>query len=100
MGIPGRKTGRRRISGGLPDPGIREELGIEIEICNIYKVIYYKYPQITVLLLVYSCRYKSGTPRPLDCKDFRWVNVSDLDLYEFAPADEELIQELKKAGQK
>ena len=94
--------------GGKLEPGespddalrreLREELGIEVEVGRIFDVVYHRYPTFTVLILLYRCRLRSGTPRPLEVDEVRWASLADLGGYEFLPADVPLVARLEAEG--
>ena len=82
------------------DPGdgvvreIREELAIEVAVTGIYDVIYYRYPELTVLVLAYRCKWVSGEIRDVEVSEHRWVAPWDLDKLELLPADISLAEKL------
>lgn len=92
--------------GGKIEPGespelclareIREELGINIEVGDIFKVISHNYGEKQVILLCYKCRMLSGTLSPIECEDFQWVTPEQMQGFDFAPADVPLVQALQK----
>ncbi len=67
---------------------LREELGIEAEVGELFDATLYPYPGRPVLLLVYRCRIQGGSPRPLGCRDLRWVDRNELETFAMPPADE------------
>jgi len=73
---------------------LREELGVEVEVMELYRTVEYAYPEQTVRLHFYRCRITSGEPRPLGCQQIRWAKLRDLGKYRFPPANKLLIQEL------
>lgn len=73
---------------------LREELGVEVEVMGLYRVVEHTYPDQTVLLHFYRCRITSGEPRPLGCQQIRWAKLKELDQYRFPPANRALIEEL------
>lgn len=66
---------------------IKEELDINIEIENIYKVVYHQYPEKNILLLFYKCRYASGILKNIECNDARWIKPAELVNYNISDAD-------------
>jgi 8-oxo-dGTP diphosphatase len=74
---------------------VAEELGMQIEVLNPIEIIFHRYPDRSVLLLLYNCRWKSGEPQKLDCHDFAWVLPQELSDYDFLDADLDLISRLK-----
>lgn len=83
--------------GGKMEPGetpeeclareIKEELAIDIEVEDIFKVVYHRYGERNILLLAYLCSKTGGVPVARDCNDFLWVEVADLMNYDLAGAD-------------
>ncbi len=73
---------------------LREELGIEGKAGSIFDASYYAYPKYPVLLLVYHCQIKEGTPRPLGCRDLRWVTLSEMGELAMPLADEPIRRRL------
>ncbi|MGE5632838.1 MAG: 8-oxo-dGTP diphosphatase MutT [Caulobacteraceae bacterium] len=74
---------------------IREELDMEIEVIEIYKVVKFKYVEKDILLLCYLCRLLGGEGKRLECNDFKWVTIDELSGYEFVPADVSVAEKLK-----
>ena len=47
-----------------------------------------------ISLNFFFCRWVSGEPRAVDCKDFRWVAKEDIRGYTFLPGDLEVLEDL------
>jgi 8-oxo-dGTP diphosphatase len=73
---------------------IREELGIEVETQEIVETVFHKYPDRSVLLLFYKCRFLSGEPAAIDCHSFCWVKLSQLNEFDFLEADLDFIHKI------
>jgi 8-oxo-dGTP diphosphatase len=73
---------------------IKEELGIEVRVERIADVLFHRYPDRSVLLLFYLCRFINGEGSPIEVADFLWVDPADLLKYDFLAADSDLIQRL------
>ncbi len=74
---------------------IREELGVEISVGELFETVTHAYPEKTVLLKFFTCRLVRGEPQPLECAAVRWASPSELDQHEFPAADGQLLQKLK-----
>jgi 8-oxo-dGTP diphosphatase len=74
---------------------IREELGIEIVVGEHLISIDHTYPTFQLTLIVHHCQHISGIPQPIESDEVRWVNVNDLENYEFPAANVEIIQAIK-----
>ena len=75
---------------------IMEELRINIRPIDIFDVVFHKYEDRTILLLVYNCEYISGEPKPIQCNAFNWVTVEELSSYKFVYADEKVVKKMTK----
>lgn len=73
---------------------IKEELDIDIEVLDIYKVVKFEYEEKNILLLCYLCRVLKGNGKTLECNDFRWVTREELRNFQFVPADLPIVEKL------
>ena len=72
----------------------KEEVGID---CNVGDLVYettYHYPDISINIKFYDCELLSGTPKPIECAEVKWIRRSELSQYEFPPSDIKLIEML------
>lgn len=91
--------------GGKREPGedfpqclrreLREELGIEIEVGPLLESLTHAYPEKTVHLRFFHCRWREHEPRPLGCAALAWVARAQLDDYAFPAADARLLDRLR-----
>ena len=92
--------------GGKVEPGedphdcivreMREELAIEVKVEGIYDVVYYRYPERTVLVLAYRCRWLSGEIVDLEVHEHCWVRPEELLEYDLLPADISLAERIAR----
>ncbi|GAW90966.1 8-oxo-dGTP diphosphatase MutT [Calderihabitans maritimus] len=75
---------------------LREELGIEVEVRDIFEVVSHKYKDRHILLLCYQCRLLSRNVTPREGQSYRWVTKEELDNYEFTEADKPIVNKLRK----
>jgi mutator protein MutT len=73
---------------------LREELGIEVEVDELIESLTHTYPEKTVHLKFFRCRWKRNEPQALDCLDFKWVSADELSEYSFPAADARLLRRL------
>jgi 8-oxo-dGTP diphosphatase len=73
---------------------LKEELGVDVRIGDIQKVVYHRYAEKTVLLLFYACELTNGTPQPLEVEEMAWVKRSELLELEWVPADIRFVRKL------
>lgn len=92
--------------GGKVDPGeppdralvreLREELGVEVAVGDIFAVGHHVYPEREVLLLVYDARVVRGEPACLEVAEFRWVSAAELTTIPLPPADMPVVERLAR----
>ncbi|MGA9449861.1 MAG: 8-oxo-dGTP diphosphatase MutT [Verrucomicrobiia bacterium] len=93
--------------GGKREPGesfeqclfreLREELGVESSVGDLFEEVTHAYPEKTVRLKFFICRLAQGEPQPLGCAAVKWVSQSELDEYAFPAADAKLLEKLRDA---
>jgi len=74
---------------------LQEELGVEVSIVELIESLIHAYPTKTVRLNFYRCILQKGEPQALGCADLKWVGPGDLSQYQFPPADERLLEQLR-----
>jgi len=99
--------GRWEFPGGKREAGetfeqcltreIREELGVEIAVGELFQEISHTYPEKFVHLKFFLCQLIAGEPQPLDCAAVKWIEKGGLDAHEFPAADERVLEKLKRA---
>jgi len=79
---------------------IREELGVEISVGELFAEIHHAYPEKSVHLKFFLCTLPAGEPQPLDCAAVKWILRTQLDAHEFPAADAQLLEKLKSPRNK
>jgi 8-oxo-dGTP diphosphatase len=74
---------------------LAEELGIEVEVGELVESLTHDYPERTVELRFFLCRWLRHEPRPIDCLDLAWVTSEELCHHQFPAADARLLQKLR-----
>lgn len=90
--------------GGKREPGetfeqclrreIREELGCEVEVFELVESLTHDYPEKTVHLRFYRCRWLAHEPQAIDCAAVRWVTREEIGGFHFPAADLRLLDRL------
>ncbi len=77
---------------------IKEELGITIEVKDIYAIGHHIYTesQKEVILLVYDTYLHSGTPQALEVASFAWLTPQEVIALPLPPADINVVNRLKR----
>ena len=94
--------------GGKVEPGetreqalireCREELAITVRVDDIFMEVTHEYPDLTVHLALFHAAIADGTPQMLEHIDLRWVTIQEMDELAFCPADEVILDELRRRG--
>jgi len=74
---------------------IREELGVEISVGELFAEVAHDYPEKSVQLKFFVCQLLAGEPQPLGCAGFRWVDKTELAGFDFPAADAQLLGKLR-----
>ena len=93
------------LPGGKVEPGespvealareIEEELGCPATVGRIDDVVFFRYPDFDLYMLVYSCAL-GGAPRPVEVAAIEWVEPARLPSFDVLPADRPLVERLAK----
>ena len=74
---------------------IREELGVEIAVGEVFAEIAHDYPEKSVHLKFFICKLIAGEPQPIDCAAMKWIAQPELAAHEFPAADVQLLARLQ-----
>lgn len=95
------------LPGGKVEPGedpavalrreLREELDLDAEVGSVYDVVFHRYPEFDLVMLVYNCQFPS-TQQPVarEVAQVRWVAPAQLLELPVLPADIPLMQRLQR----
>ena len=75
---------------------LSEELGVRARVGAIYEVLFHRYPEFDLLMLVYACELgpDSPPPQPLEVAELAFVAPARLGEYDILPADAPLVARL------
>ena len=74
---------------------LMEELGIEVVVGELIETITHDYPEKTVALKFYRCRWQRHEPEARECLAFAWIRSNQLNDYSFPAADARLLDRLQ-----
>lgn len=74
---------------------IKEELTIDINVKDYIDEKIFTYPEKDINLIALECSIINGNIELLEHEDYRWVSSSELENFEFAPADMFIVEKLK-----
>ena len=75
---------------------IREELDAEIEVGELLRTIDYDYPTFHLTMRCFKCKLSESHVTLLEHEAAKWLAPSELHSVQWLPADEEIIEELKR----
>ena len=92
--------------GGKVEPGetkqqalireCREELAVTLDVGNVFMDVTHEYPDLTVHLTLFHATIRGGAPQKLEHNDIRWITVGEIDQYDFCPADEVILEKIRR----
>ena len=92
--------------GGKVEPGetkeqalireCQEELAVTLSVGDVFMDVIHEYPDLTVHLTLFNATIAEGEPRKLEHNDIQWITPSEIQNYDFCPADKEILKEIKK----
>ena len=74
----------------------REELAVTLDVGEMFMEVTHEYPDLTVHLTLFHAIIREGVPQKLEHNDIRWITVGEINQYEFCPADETILDKLRK----
>ncbi len=92
--------------GGKVEPGetkeqalireCREELAVTLTVNEVFMEVTHQYPDMTVHLTLFLAQIAEGIPQRLEHNDIRWITPAEIPLYDFCPADVEILAKIRK----
>ena len=77
---------------------LQEELGATFAVGERVETVRWEYPEKTVVLSFFNCRWQTGLIEPREGQMMCWVAPSDFHRYRFPPADAALLTRLEASG--
>ena len=72
----------------------REELAVTLAVDDMFMDVTHEYPDLTVHLTLFNATIAGGEPQKLEHNDIQWITPSEIQNYEFCPADEEILAKI------
>ena len=74
----------------------REELDITVSVGDIFYEVDHEYPDIFIHLTLFNCTIAEGEIKMLEHNDIRWITPCEIPLYEFCPADKDILEKIMR----
>ena len=95
--------------GGKVEPGetkrqalareCREELDVAVEAGEVFMEVEHVYPDITIRLTIFNAVIAAGEPQLLEHVDLRWITAGEIGGFDFCPADEVILEKIKREAE-
>ena len=72
----------------------QEELAITLSVGDVFMDVTHEYPDLTVHLTLFNATIAEGEPQKIEHNDIKWITPSEIQNYEFCPADEEILAKI------
>ena len=72
----------------------QEELAVTLSVGDVFMEVLHEYPDITVRLTLFNAVIAEGEPQKLEHNDIRWITPAEIPLYNFCPADVEILDKI------
>lgn len=74
----------------------REELAVTVQPTGVFSEVVHEYPDIKIHLTLYRARITGGEPVLLEHSELKWILPCEIELYDFCPADRELLRQIRE----
>lgn len=74
----------------------REELAVTVAPGDVFMEVTHEYPDLEIHLTLFNAKIAEGTPKLLEHVELRWIAASEIDNYDFCPADEVILAKLRE----
>ena len=75
---------------------LREELGIEVNVGEVFEIGFFSGETKDIVLIVYRCSIVQGTPFCHEADEMRWLSPREIVNLRMPPADEPILDKLRK----
>jgi A/G-specific adenine glycosylase len=90
--------GKREAAESLPEAlrrELREEMGIEIEVGESLTTVKHAYTHFRITLYAFICALRNGDPRCIECQDFKWASLAEVQALTMAVTDRKIAEALE-----
>ena len=69
----------------------REELAVTLSVGDMFMDVVHEYPDLIVHLTLFYATIVDGEPQKIEHNDIKWITPSEIQNYNFCPADKEIL---------
>lgn len=73
---------------------LQEEMGIDIIVAEQLTVVEHTYTHFRMTLYAFICRLEAGEPQCIECQDFKWATLQEIDALPMAVTDRKISKAL------
>lgn len=73
----------------------QEELAVTLSVGDVFMDVVHEYPDLMVHLTLFNATIAEGEPQKQEHNDIKWITLSEIPNYEFCPADEEILRQIR-----
>ena len=77
-----------------------EELAVNVQVGSEFMHVVHQYPDMLIRLSLFHCIIPEGYPQALEHNDLKWIRPSEIDQYDFCPADTDILKTIKRVYEK
>ena len=78
----------------------QEELAVTLSVGDVFMDVVHEYPDLAVHLTLFNATIAEGEPQKLEHNDIKWITPREIPNYDFCPADETILNEIKRKHSK
>jgi len=75
---------------------VLEEVNLDVEVAGRLVTVKHAYTHFRVTLHAYLCDVVSGRPRAVECADWRWITLDEVDRFAFPAGTHKIIAALRR----
>jgi len=94
--FPGGKLEKGEKPEGALGRELKEELGVEIEVGELFLSFPFQRKGLDLLFFVYWAKWKKGKIKPVDHEQVKWLGLEEIRDYPLAEPDFLIVDQLKK----
>ena len=96
--FPGGKVNADETSEECVVREIYEETGVTVELKSFIVNIKHQYSHFSISLDSFHCLYKSGTPKPKQCSDVKWIKPHEVSKFPFPKANHKFMNHIPNSN--